>query len=297
MLFWRFVIGIPIIALLSLLCYLDAEKSPFPGLYLMPFFLICVYFLCDELLTLFKAGGIRPRRSTVYAGILFMMTLCWLACFRSFSHIQAEGWHVAAHACLLTMLAMAGGVIIAFIGEMARYKEPGGATKNLAGAIFVITYIGMLGCFMIMLRIAYGIGAVLSLVVVTKFCDMGGYTFGRLFGYHKWVPGLSPKKTVEGAIGGLLFAIVGAYLTMNVLFPYIMGRPSNTTLAGLITFGILVGLTGSTGDLAASLIKRDVGRKDSGSIVPGFGGFLDIFDSLLLAAPVAFAMWAFGLIQ
>ncbi|MDD3587953.1 MAG: phosphatidate cytidylyltransferase [Thermoguttaceae bacterium] len=296
MLKWRLLIGIPSIALITLLCWLDAN-NPFPGIYLMPFFLLCVFFLCDEVLDLLNAGGVHPRRSTVYFGTLTMMILCWLACLRSFPHVREEGWNVAALACLQTLLAMAGGVVIAFIGEMIRFKNPGGITINLAGALFVITYIGMLGCFMIMLRIAYGIGAVLSLVIVTKLCDIGAYTVGRLCGRHKLAPDLSPGKTIEGGIGGLLFAVLGTWITMELLFPYLLRRESNTPLTGLILFGVLVGLTGALGDLAESLIKRDVGRKDSSSNLPGFGGFLDLFDSLLLAAPVAFAMWAYGLIR
>ena len=213
-------------------------------------------------------------------------------------HFQnEEGWKTAALACVHTLLAMAAGVIIAFIGEMFRFKSPGGNTINLAGAIFAITYIGMLGCFMIMLRVAYGVGAVLSLIIVTKMCDIGAYTVGKLLGRHKMSPGLSPGKTVEGAVGGLIFAILGAWFTIDFLFPYWMNQQPNTSWTGLIIFGFFVGLTGMVGDLAESLIKRDVKRKDSGEGIPGFGGFLDLFDSLLLSAPVAFGLWAFKVVQ
>ncbi len=295
MLYWRIILGIPLVGLLILLCWLDANAR-IPGLYLLPCFLVCVYFICDELMDLLNAGGVYPRRWTVYLGVFSMMIFCWLACYRSFSQVVEHGWSTASNACLLTLLSMASGIIIAFWGEMLRFKSPGGNTINLAGAIFIIAYIGVLGCFMIMLRIAYGIGAVLSLVVVTKMCDIGAFTVGKIIGYRKLVPGLSPGKTVEGMVGGFLFAILGAWITLDLIFPFCLKRTSDVSPFGLVIFGLAVGITGSFGDLAESLIKRDVGRKDSGRRFPGFGGFLDIFDSLLLAAPVAFGLWAFNLV-
>ncbi|MDO5580327.1 MAG: phosphatidate cytidylyltransferase [Planctomycetia bacterium] len=296
MLFWRFIIGVPAILLVALLCWLDAN-SAIPGLYLLPGFLICVFFICNEILDLLNSGNVFPRRSTVYLGVFSMMFLCWLACHRTFSQVADHGWDTAAVACVLTLLAMASGTIIAFLGEMARYKAPGGNTINLAGAVFIISYIGMLGCFIIMLRIAYGLGAVLSLIIVTKMSDIGAYTVGKIIGRRKLVPGLSPGKTIEGTIGGLFFAILGAWLTLDFIFPVFFHRTTDTSALGLIVFGLLVGATGIVGDLAESLLKRDVGRKDSGRRFPGFGGFLDIFDSLLLAAPVAFGLWAFGFVK
>ena len=110
-------------------------------------------------------------------------------------------------------------------------------------------------------------------------------------------PSLSPGKTIEGAVGGIAFAILGAWLSVAVLFPLATGSPSQTTWVGVVIYGLAVGLAGMLGDLAESLIKRDVMRKDSGTNVPGFGGFLDVYDSLLLAAPVAFGLWAFHVIK
>ena len=171
------------------------------------------------------------------------------------------------------------------------------ADLNLTGAVFAIVYIGLLGSFMVMLRLAYGIVAVVSMIIVTKLCDIGAYTVGRLIGRHKMAPSLSPGKTIEGGCGGVAFSILGAWFSVAVLFPMATGRPSETTWLGVIIYGVAVGISGAIGDLAESLIKRDVMRKDSGVNVPGFGGFLDIFDSLLVAAPVAFALWAFHVVQ
>lgn len=378
---WRLSIGIPVVAALVGLCYLDA-KAPAPGLALIPFFLICVYFLCKEALTLLNAGGIYPRRTTIYFGVFGTILLSWASSYNSLpllielertlaetppqtlvdeeatdedakkdeeiaralealetasfalrslqdgeeeeteeteesverrnAEFDGRGelatrsfwafsdgaqWKTAAFASVHTLLAIAAGVLIAFVGEMLRFKLPGGHLINLTGAVFAIVYVGLLGSFLVMLRIAYGVPALVSMIVVAKLCDVGAYTVGRLIGRHKMAPSLSPGKTIEGAVGGIAFAILGAWLSVAVLFPTATGEPSQTTWVGVVIYGLAVGLAGMLGDLAESLIKRDVMRKDSGTNVPGFGGFLDIYDSLLLAAPVAFGLWAFHVIK
>jgi len=359
MLFWRILLGIPIIAGVAVLAYLDmwlSDQVQVRGIILLPLFLVVVGFLCDEILDLLEAGGLHPRRSTVWIGILAMTFCCWLACavqeykseeavsgFRQeitgnnffttestegteSSQIQSlsglcalcgeekrdsyllakaspHGWHWAATASLITLLAMAGGMIIVFAGEILRYARPGGTLINLAGAVFAISYIGLLACFIIQLRMAFGIAAVLSLVVVAKMCDTGAYAVGRIFGTRKMIPSISPGKTIEGFLGGIAFAILGAWIWFNVVIPlafrttWFAGDPHGVSLLGWLSFGLVVAISSVLGDLSASLIKRDVKRKDSSSWMPGFGGFLDIFDSLLIAAPVAYAWWAFRLVS
>ena len=310
MLFWRIFLGIPIIAGVAGLAYLDlwlAEHVRVRGIILLPLFLVIIGFLCDEILDLLEAGGLHPRRSTVWVGAFAMVVCCWLACavqeYKSeMEPVSPHGWHWAATASLITLLAMAGGLIIVFAGEILRYARPGGTLINLAGAVFAISYIGLLACFMIQLRMAFGIAAVLSLVVVAKMCDTGAYAVGRMVGTRKMIPTISPGKTVEGFLGGLVFAILGAWLWFNVVIPFAFrttwfdGDPNQVSPLGWLSFGLAVAVSSVLGDLAASLIKRDVKRKDSSSWMPGFGGFLDIFDSLLLAAPVAYAWWAFRLV-
>jgi phosphatidate cytidylyltransferase len=131
-----------------------------------------------------------------------------------------------------------------------------------------------------------------------KACDTGAYTFGRLFGRHKMSPVISPGKTIEGAVGGLLAACAASYVvfwafdssewTVKISadnFRFVGGK-----LAWL-TFGLVVGAAGMFADLAESLLKRDAEVKDSSRWLPGLGGVLDILDSLLLAAPVALGWW------
>ena len=316
MLFWRLVIGIPIVLFVLGLSWLDVYVSRYglvwlpQGIVLIPPYLVCLYFLTKEFLGILNAAGLHPRRSTVYLGNLLIALSCWLANVVQQYKLEVlgetisphRGWQWASTASVCALLAVAAGIILSFAAEMRRYTHPGGVTINLAGAVFAIAYLGLLSCFMIQLHMAYGIGAMLSLVVVVKLSDSGAYAVGKLFGRHKITPGLSPGKTLEGCIGGILFACAGAWFWFEVALPYydstkpdIVVFPRTPPLNWLI-FGVTVSLAGMVGDLAGSLIKRDTQLKDSGHTIPGFGGILDLFDSLLMAAPVVYVFWATGIV-
>jgi len=140
----------------------------------------------------------------------------------------------------------------------------------------------------------YAVGALAGTVLVmfpiavTWATDTGAYAFGRMFGKHKLIPAVSPAKTVEGAIGGLLVAILGAWIYAQFLLkPF---AQLGLSPIGIVIFGIAVGVFGQLGDLAESLLKRDAGVKDSSKLLPGHGGILDRFDSLLFVLPVAFLL-------
>ncbi|MDR0327216.1 MAG: phosphatidate cytidylyltransferase [Planctomycetaceae bacterium] len=272
------------------------------GIILLPAYLGCLVLMTREVLRLLNAAGLKPLASSVYGGTLFIAISCWVAnVIQQFNLEVLEiptskgGWQWAATASFTALLAVACGVILAFAAEMRRYSHPGGVMINLAGAVFTFAYLGLLSCFMIQLHMAYGIGAILSLVIVTKMCDTGAYTFGKLFGKYRITPKLSPGKTLEGVFGGILFACAGSWFWFDVVLFYYFNQ-TRTPVFGWVSFGLAVALTGMVGDLAGSLIKRDSQMKDSGHSVPGFGGVLDIFDSLLMAAPVAYVFWVFGLV-
>ncbi len=319
MLHRRLLFGFLIVLGLAVLCYLDICISQYGltreilwlprGIVLIPLYLICLVFLTREVLRILNAAGLHPLSSTVYLGNLLIAASCWFAnVWQQYKLDVLEettskgGWQWASTASFCALLAVAAGVILSFAAEMRRYSHPGGVTINLAGAVFAIAYLGLLSCFMIQLHMAYEIGAMLSLVLVTKMCDIGAFTIGKLFGRHKMTPGLSPGKTIEGAIGGVLFACFGAWFWFALALPaYDSMKPDrelfpHTPWYGWLLFGVAVALTGMVGDLAGSLIKRDGNMKDSGRMVPGFGGVLDVFDSLLMAAPVAYVFWAFGFV-
>ncbi|MDR3183258.1 MAG: phosphatidate cytidylyltransferase [Planctomycetaceae bacterium] len=308
----RLFFGILLVAVLLGLAWLDVRLSRYGlardivwlprGIILLPVYLLCLVILTREVLRILNAAGLHPLPQTAYIGNVLIAASCWIAnVIQQYNleilHITESkgGWQWAATACFSALLAVACGVFIAFAAEMRRYSHPGGNTINLAGSVFTFAYLGLLSCFMIQLYMAYGVEAVLSLIIVTKMCDTGAYTVGKLLGRHRMTPILSPGKTIEGAIGGVFFACIGAWVWFEAVLPY-YEQESFSPLLGWLSFGITIAITGMIGDLAGSLIKRDSNMKDSGHAVPGFGGLLDIFDSLLISAPAAYVFWVFGFV-
>jgi len=125
-----------------------------------------------------------------------------------------------------------------------------------------------------------GARLVLFLVLVTQFNDVAQYTWGKLFGRHKVMPTVSPNKTYEGLLGGIATSFVLVYL----LAPYLTPLTRNESLVA----GFFLPLAGFLGDVSVSAIKRDIGVKDSGTLIPGHGGVLDRVNSLTFTAPLFF---------
>ncbi len=106
----------------------------------------------------------------------------------------------------------------------------------------------------------------------------------------------SPKKTIEGGIGAILFGCLGSYVSLVWLGPLVAGKSFVTPWWAWLSYGVVLTLAGMFGDLAESLLKREAGAKDSSRWLPGLGGVLDLLDSILFAAPLAYAMWAWGFV-
>jgi phosphatidate cytidylyltransferase len=128
---------------------------------------------------------------------------------------------------------------------------------------------------------AWGGYTVLSVFASIWLCDSVAYFAGRAFGKHKLFPRVSPNKTWEGAVAGFVAAIVGFVVCRELLLPYLLLRDAAVC-------GAIIGIFGQIGDLAESLLKRDAGVKDSSTLIPGHGGVLDRFDSLLFVSPLLF---------
>ena len=150
---------------------------------------------------------------------------------------------------------------------------------------FSIIYLGLLSAFCIGIRIDFGLWPLLMFVFVVKSSDIGAYTFGKLFGSHKFSPKISPGKTWEGMAGAVAVAII-------VAIAFAAACDIMTWWLAAI-FGLCFAFIGQLGDLAESMIKRDAEQKDSANNVPGFGGILDIVDSPLAAAPFAYLFFIF----
>lgn len=163
---------------------------------------------------------------------------------------------------------------------------PKRSVTDAALTFFGVTYVAMLFSYVYLLRTAAnGQFFVWYIFAASWGCDTCAYFCGYYLGKHKLAPVLSPKKTIEGAIGGVLGAIL-----LCVIYGMIIAGPVNIDPAVMLKISLLVGLVGSVvaqiGDIFASSIKRKMKIKDYGHLIPGHGGVLDRFDSLLLVAPV-----------
>jgi len=257
-----------------------------------------------EVLDLLGARPMRPAAWSVYGGALIVVGASFIPLLQGL--VGGAAHHGLARLDPLGILAwpllgLAAAVAVALIAEMRRYAGPGTAVTRVALAVFTVAYVAVPMSFLFALRIyggnRWGMAALVSVIFVVKMSDTGAYALGRIFGRHKMAPVLSPKKTIEGAIGGIATACLCAWLFFRWFVPMLVGPEAGPTAWWrCAVYGIVVAVAGMVGDLAESLLKRDAGRKDSSRWMPGLGGVLDVLDSLLLAAPAAYACWLTGLV-
>jgi phosphatidate cytidylyltransferase len=189
----------------------------------------------------------------------------------------AAAWRTADPFMLPSfMLAVAVAAVLA--APLARGVSP--ATEPAANTLLAVLYIGWLLGYGIVLQhsVPHGDELVLFVVGVTWIGETMAYVVGSTLGRHKLAPVISPRKTVEGAVAQVIASVATGLVLGAWLLP---GCGTGAALAG----GALLGITGQVGDLTESVIKRSVGTKDTGGIIPGHGGVLDRIDSLLFNLP------------
>lgn len=181
-------------------------------------------------------------------------------------------------------------MLIVLLVSAELFRNNGSALLNTATALLGVGYVGGLLNFLLLIRqlpkhrgLDYEFGGtwVVMLFVVIWVCDTAAYLFGSRFGRHTLFQRVSPKKTVEGAVAGLVAALATAWLC-HVTFV------QGLRLVDSLIIGLICGVIGQISDLAESRFKRDAGVKDSSSLIPGHGGVLDRFDSELLVAPMTY---------
>jgi phosphatidate cytidylyltransferase len=234
-----------------------------------------------ELVHLLK-GVSRPPRWLCLAGLAVVIGANWPA------HLPASA---GPGPWVWVSGAFAAVVLAVLLVEMATFREPGTSTVRIALAVWLVAYLGVLPSFLVQTRWlgpdgTAGLMMLLLAIFVPKACDIGAYCTGRLIGRHPMTLMLSPRKTWEGAAGGLVLSAAVA-VALDRLGPAQVLRED---LLLEIGFGVVAGSAGMLGDLAESLIKRDVQQKDASQAVPGFGGVLDVVDSLLFSGPVTY-LW------
>ena len=232
-----------------------------------------------ELATLFAAERVRPYRFISMAGSGMLVLHAFATQFDVFKPIATS---TLAFIIVFVMLFAAL--------QRALLKQTQEAITHMAGTVLATLYLGGLGWFLMALRVKRSdtftgtTMVILMILLVVKFTDIGAYFGGRALGRHKLIPWLSPGKTWEGLFFGMLTAgLVGMACAPRV---------SNLTWPKGFIFGAIIGGVGQVGDLLESLMKRDAEVKDSGRLIPGFGGILDVIDSPLLAAPFAYLLFS-----
>ena len=215
---------------------------------------------------------------------------------------RRKGYDIPVVLCLLVALFIMAafvlepvsveiGVFIALLVIPGSYvfgmKNIDEALPSSAVAVLATLYVGMLGGSLIRLRNDFETGPqlVAFLLFVVWLGDAGAYYVGKSLGKHKLSPRISPKKTVEGLAGGIVASAVAATVIHFVFLPEL-------PLLHAMVIGPILAVAGVIGDLAESMWKRSAAVKDSGTLIPGHGGFLDRFDSILFTAPILYIYWA-----
>jgi len=284
----RITIGAGLIAGTGAVLAADIPIARWSGLPIAPCFwlllLAALWMGCWEFFRMLRCKGhpCRPAIALVFITLLVVCAWMEIHCpwdILSWLHVRRLELY------LLLIVAL---VFTTFLAEILRIERSGGDTAramaSVGWTVVVVLTVGLLGVFLAKVRFlsldpVEGLLYLGLTLGVVKGSDIGAYAIGSTLGRHRLVPTLSPKKTIEGLCGG-----IGAGIVVAMAIGCGWGRFSAVQM---LIFGATVSISGVLGDLAESLIKRSCGVKDSGPI-PGFGGALDILDSMLAAGPVAY---------
>jgi len=270
------------------ICWADATGlgGAAAGWWLLPLVLVIAWGATAEACSMAAGRGLDLRHPLVAAGTAALPLVA----------AMAGAWPAREPAAVMGLVAMTLAAVLGglFVREIATYRRDAGSLRRIAAGFLTVAGIGLPLAFMVNLRTLGGSGAkgllpVLSMLAVVKGGDIAAYLVGSRVGRHRMAPLVSPGKTWEGAAASVAASLAVAWFVL---------RGSGWTQAGpwghWAAYGLAVGVAGMFGDLAESLVKRELGVKDSGRALGGLGGFLDLVDALLLAAPVAWMLWALG---
>jgi phosphatidate cytidylyltransferase len=193
-------------------------------------------------------------------------------------------WSVYRGALIYTPLILAVDLIVVAGLTLPLFKNDTQAPHWVGKQVLGLVYIPVFLSFLVLIRSGEsGAQWIFWILCIVAAGDTGAFYSGTYLGRHKLCPWVSPKKTIEGSMGGLVANILIALLFKMILLPSLATLPC-------IAFAVVIGIAGQVGDLFASEFKRSAGIKDSGTLLPGHGGFLDRLDALLFASPLAYLL-------
>jgi phosphatidate cytidylyltransferase len=261
------------------------------GLLVAVVLLLLVALGTRELGVLFTSAGNTPLRCWPVLVNVILVLIPFVAANGPVG--EGDALHAADASWTMT------GLVVAFFGAavfVAARRRTDGAIAAIGASMLMIVYLGLLPQFILRIRVFGPVGAtwlLLYFLAAVKFCDIGAYFTGRAIGRTKLIKWLSPGKTIEGLCGGIAasvaFAVAVPILVANLAGPDSSMHGLFPGLGAAALFGLMMAVMGQAGDLLESLIKRDARVKDSAGVIPAFGGLLDILDSPLLTAPIAYA--------
>ncbi len=251
-----------------------------PGMVVFVVMMVLSSFGAREVARILRAKG--DEIGTLFAVAISLSGLLLIG----FIPVEITGTIGLAVGVSSVALVFVSGLIYAI-----RKKQIDGAIGIGGGVLLIYVYMGLMLGFMALIRREHSIWVLVWVLACVKSCDIGAFFTGTTIGKNKLIPWLSPGKTWEGLVGGMITS--GGVGAIGALMLSSAGISSPGVLAGGL-MGFVFGGLGQMGDLTASLMKRDAQMKDSGSSLPGFGGVLDIIDSPVFVAP--FAFWALRLV-
>lgn len=280
----------------SLLVFFAADHSLGSAAPLLALIALAIgYISTRELIQLFASAQIMISPALLQILVALLIASSW-----STPVASAMGWTTrpdASTALAVTLVTFVCSLLVLFFASTHRYQHPGANLSVLSAEVLCLIYVGLLLAMTVQLRWVVspqaGYLVLTSLIVATKGGDVGAYALGRLFGNAKMSPRLSPAKTWWGFRGAMLGSTLFCVLWLKLAPAWFDPSWSSVPLLWAAVYGLVLGLLGVIGDLFESLVKRDLGQKDSSQLMPGFGGVLDILDSVLYAAPVALLAWLY----
>ncbi len=265
-----------------------------PGIIISLVTIFACVVAAGELVDMWRRGGAASAGMVpTLLGVIVMASGSCLPMF-FFGQFQA-GWPLGMFGGSAVGIT-AALVIIAVTGLLENQTGSGARTDGIARGMLAAAYMYPLVAFLAPHRLLHdhngsGLCALLLILATTKMSDACAFAFGKTLGRTRMAPRLSPNKTVEGGVGGMLGGVGGAMIVFWCVAPSVAGPGFGQSVWWIVGYGIVVSLAGVAGDLFESLLKRDSGCKDSSAWLPGLGGVMDIVDSLVFAAPVSWLYW------